>query len=45
MEEEKFKHIEKEGSIFIDNHFLERAQVHKELGIPVFDVDAIESLI
>jgi hypothetical protein len=45
MEEEKFKHIDKEGSIFIDNHFLDRAQVHKELGIPVFDVDAIESLI
>ncbi|MDQ3279463.1 MAG: ATP-grasp domain-containing protein, partial [Bacteroidota bacterium] len=31
--------------IFIDNAYVERAEVHTHLGIPVFDVDAIQSLI
>jgi hypothetical protein len=31
--------------IFIDNSYQERCEVKKKLGIPVFDVDAIQSLI
>jgi len=31
--------------IFIDNSYQERREVKKKLGIPVFDVDAIQSLI
>jgi len=31
--------------IFIDNSYQERQEVMKKLGIPVFDVDAIQSLI
>jgi len=34
-----------EHSIFIDDSFAERKQVHDALGIPVFDLDMIESLI
>ena len=37
--------IDKDKSIFIDNYFKERYDVHCNLNIPVFDVDAIESLI
>jgi hypothetical protein len=36
---------EKKDVIFIDNSFKERAQVKRELKIPVFDVDAINTLI
>lgn len=32
-------------SIFIDNLFSEREQVFNRLGIPVFDVDAVEALL
>lgn len=32
-------------AIFIDNLFIERQEVQKKLGIPVFDVDAMESLL
>jgi hypothetical protein len=46
MKDAKYKHIRnKQTSIFIDNSFIERFEVKKELGIPVFDVDAIDSLI
>jgi hypothetical protein len=38
-----FKHDKK--SIFIDDSYNERKQIHKEYGLPVFDLDAIESLI
>ncbi len=42
----KSHHIkEKERSIFIDNSYAERLEVSRSLGIPVFDVDAIECLI
>jgi hypothetical protein len=44
--DKKFKYIvEKEKVIFIDNAFVERAEVKKHLNIPVFDVDAIATLI
>ena len=32
-------------SIFIDNWFKERKEVHNQLNIPCFDVDFVESLI
>jgi ATP-grasp in the biosynthetic pathway with Ter operon len=38
-----FKHDKK--SIFIDDSYNERKQIHKEFGLPVFDLDAVESLI
>lgn len=42
----KSSHIEKsEKCIFIDNSFSERRDVKKKLNIPVFDVDAIKTLI
>ena len=37
--------IKKDKSIFIDNYFKERYEIHQNLNIPVFDVDAIECLI
>lgn len=44
--EKKSDYIEKDSkSIFIDNHFPERIDVKKNCNIPVFDVDAVESLI
>ena len=30
---------------FIDNHFVERLEVHKKLGIPVFDVEAFSFFV
>ena len=33
------------NTIFIDNAYKERLEVKKKLNIPVFDVDAIQSLI
>lgn len=33
------------NSIFVDNHFPERAEVSRRLGIPVFDVDGLEFLV
>ena len=44
-EEEKSDYIVGEKSIFIDDSFAERKRVHDKLGIPVFDLDMIESLI
>lgn len=41
----KFQHINPYNSIFIDDSFAERMQVFRELKIPVFSPDAIESLI
>lgn len=45
QEKLKSEYIEPEKSIFIDDSFRERIDVSKKLGIPVFDVDMIESLI
>ncbi len=44
-EQEKWTFIKPEGSIFIDNYWFDRCTVKEKLGIPVFDVDAIECLI
>lgn len=45
-EEKKYKLIkDTKDSIFIDNSFSERLEVKENLNIPVFDVDAIQSLI
>lgn len=43
--EEKYPFINPDQSIFIDNFFQDRKKVFSELGIPVFDVDAIECLL
>ena len=37
--------IKEQDAIFIDDSFAERMEVSKRLGIPVFDVDAVECLI
>lgn len=44
-DQDKAKFINPLNAIFIDNYFFDREKVSKELGIPVFDVDAIESLL
>ena len=44
-DESKVNFINTPNSIFIDNYFKEREEVHRLKKIPVFDVDAIESLI
>ena len=41
----KEDYIKKEKAIFIDNMYAERKSVITKLGIPVFDVDAIEVLL
>ncbi|HIP11634.1 MAG TPA: ATP-grasp domain-containing protein [Arcobacter sp.] len=41
----KSKYIIEKKSIFIDDAFSERLDVHTECKIPVFDIDSIESLI
>ncbi len=44
--DEKYKYIDKsKKAIFIDNAYKERVAVKKNLGIPVFDVDAMSTLI
>lgn len=45
MEDDKTNYIDPNKSIFIDNHFADRKLVQERLKIPVFDVDAIDSLI
>ena len=46
MEDEKYKFIkEREKVIFVDNAYGERLAVKRELNIPVFDVDALPTLI
>jgi hypothetical protein len=44
-DEDKIKYINPEKSIFIDNYFYDRERASNELKMPVFDVDAIESLL
>jgi hypothetical protein len=46
MEDEKYKFIkETERVIFVDNAYGERFAVRKYLNLPVFDVDALPTLI
>lgn len=44
-EQEKWRCIDPRGAIFIDNFWFDRRDVKERLGIPVFDVDAIECLL
>lgn len=44
-DESKSDHIDSYGAILIDNAWKERAEAQARLGIPVFDVDAIQTLI
>jgi hypothetical protein len=44
-DDEKYKYIDRQDAIFIDNYYFDRVSVHEQCGIPVFDVDAIASLI
>lgn len=44
VKDEKWKYIESEKSIFIDNSFAERLMVAKKTSIPTFDVDTTEVL-
>ncbi|MFL1676572.1 HAD family hydrolase [Paenibacillus dendritiformis] len=44
-DEEKYKYIDPEDSIFIDDAFKERVEVQRKLAIPTFEVCAIEYLI
>lgn len=45
-DEEKYKAVKPGGKpIFIDNAFIERKKVKDNLGIPVFDVDAVDCLL
>lgn len=43
--DQKYKYIDANGSIFIDDSFAERKMVKEKVGIAVFDLDMIESLI
>ncbi|CAM4002634.1 ATP-grasp domain-containing protein [Mesobacillus zeae] len=46
QDDEKHKYFKLEkSSIFIDDSYSERKKIHEKFGIPVFDIDAIESLI
>ncbi len=44
-DQSKWQYIDPVGSIFIDNYWYDRQSVHDRLGIPVFDVDAVECLL
>ena len=44
-EDEKYRYITEKNAIFVDDSFAERKKIHDNVGIPVFDVDMIESLI
>ena len=44
-EDEKYKYVTEKNAIFVDDSFAERKKIHDNVGIPVFDVDMIESLI
>jgi hypothetical protein len=44
-EEKKSNYIDNKNSIFIDDSFVERKDVHLTCGIPVFSVDMIECLV
>lgn len=42
---DKKDYIKEERAIFIDDSFKERKVIHEACGIPVFDIDMVESLI
>lgn len=44
-EQDKWDFIDPKGAIFIDNYWFDRREVKQMLGIPVFDVDAVECLL
>ncbi len=44
-EQPKWQSIKGDGAIFIDNYWHDRLEVAQKLGIPVFDVDAVETLL
>lgn len=44
-EDKKSSYIKPEKAIFIDNWYVERKEVSKLFGIPVFDVDVVDCLI
>ncbi|MNN37220.1 hypothetical protein D3C81_1511550 [compost metagenome] len=41
----KSRHIDPEGAIFIDDSYVERSEVKRVHGIPVFSPDMIEMLL
>jgi hypothetical protein len=45
QDDEKWRSIDPDGAIFIDNYWHDRKIVREKLGIPVFDVDAVECLL
>lgn len=45
IDDKKSRYIDPEGSILIDDSFAERLEVKNDIGINVFDVDMIESLL
>ena len=45
MTDDKEKYITHKNPIVIDNSFTERARIHKELRVPVFDTDNVSSLL
>lgn len=44
-DQKKRDFIDPQGAIFIDNYWFDRRDVKEKLGIPVFDVDAVECLL
>ena len=44
-DDEKYKYITEKSAIFIDDSFAERKKIHDALGLCVFDIDMVESLI
>lgn len=42
---DKSEYITAKDAIFVDDSFAERKNIHDKLGIPVYDLDMIESLI
>ena len=43
--DDKKKYITHKNPIFIDNSFTERARIHRDLQVPVFDTDNVSSLL
>lgn len=41
----KYEYIKEDKAIFIDNYYFDRKSVFENCHIPVFDVDAVESLV
>lgn len=44
LDQEKADYVT-ENSIFIDDSFSERRKISEKIGIPVFDIDTIETLV